>query len=194
MGHGTRSALITAVIRTLVGDLSQVGRNAPHFITGLNKQMCQLLQVIPQPIFASAAYFVADTTARAATYATAGHPAPFHLRRSVGRISRLEVAGEHGAALGVLESETYSGGSCRLIADDVFLFFTDGVYEARNQHGEEFGLARMEKVMSGVLYKPGNQIVDAIMEAVKTFVGSRQILDDICMVSVEVKTGESPGA
>lgn len=192
MGHGTRSALITAVIRTLVGDLAQFGRNAPHFITALNKQMCQLLQVIPQPIFASAGYFVADTTARVATYTTAGHPAPFHLRRSVGRISRLEVEGVHGAALGVLENEEYSGGNCRLIAGDVFLFFTDGVYEAQNRHGEEFGIARMETVMRSVLYKPGNLIVDAIMAAVEGFVGSRQILDDICMVSVEVTTEEAP--
>ncbi|MEM4725104.1 MAG: SpoIIE family protein phosphatase, partial [Candidatus Hadarchaeum sp.] len=122
MGHGTRSALITAIIRTLIDDLEPLGRNARHFLTEMNRQFCQLLKSAPSPLFASAFYLVADTTARVATFSSAGHPAPFHIRRSVGRISRLDVPMPRGAALGMIPDEKYSGGYCRLIDGDVFIF------------------------------------------------------------------------
>lgn len=191
MGHGTRSALITAVIRTLIRDLAPQGRNAPHFVSGLNRSMIDLLRVLPHPIFASAFYFVADTTGRVATFSSAGHPAPFHLRRSVGRIGRLRVEGEQGAALGLLEGEEYPGGTCRLLAGDLFLFYTDGVYEAMNRHGEEFGIARMEQVMQRVLYRPAHVVIDSIMKEVENFLGTEPLPDDICMVAVEVTTEEA---
>lgn len=188
MGHGTRSALITAIIRTLIDDLTPQGRNARHFITEMNKLFCGLLKSVPNPLFASAFYFVADTTARVATFSSAGHPAPFHVRRSVGRVTRLEVPMPRGVALGLLPNETYTGGYCRLIDGDVFLFFTDGVYEARDVHGEEFGIARMEQALRELMYKSAKEIVEGLMDAISHFVGYEPLSDDICVVAVEVTT------
>jgi len=188
MGHGTRSALITAIIRTLIDDLAPQGRNARHFLTEMNKMFCGLLRSVPNPLFASAFYFVADTTARVGTFSSAGHPAPFHLHRSVGRISRLEVPMPRGAALGLMPLETYTGGYCRLVDGDVFVFFTDGVYEAHNMRGEEFGIARMEKVLRGIMYKSAREIVDGMMQAITQFVGDEPVTDDICIIAVEVTT------
>lgn len=188
MGHGTRSALITAIIRTLIDDLALQGRNARHFLTEMNKQFCGLLKSVPHPLFASAFYFVADTTARVATYSSAGHPAPFQVRRSVGRITRMEVPMPRGAALGMIPNETYTGGYSRLIDGDLFVFFTDGVYEAHNVQGEEFGMARMEQVIRSLMYKSSKEIVDGLMDAITNFVSYEPIADDICIVAVEVTT------
>lgn len=188
MGHGTRSALITAIIRTLIDDLEPQGRNARHFLTEMNRLFCGLLKSVPNPLFASAFYFVADTTARVATYSSAGHPAPFHVRRSVGRVLRMEVPMPRGAALGMIPDEKYTGGYCRLIDGDLFLFFTDGVYEANNTHGEEFGIARMEEVLRKLMYKTAQEIVDGLMDAIANFVSYEPIMDDICIVAVEVTT------
>lgn len=188
MGHGTRSALITAILRTLIDDLSPQGRNARHFLTEMNKQFCGLLKSVPNPVFASAFYFVSDTTARVATFSSAGHPAPFHIRRSVGRVTRMEVPMPRGSALGLLADGSFTGGYTRLIDGDLFLFFTDGVYEARNVHGEEFGIARMESVLHKLMYRSAREIVDGLMESISNFVSYEPISDDICMVAVEVTT------
>lgn len=189
MGHGTRSALITAILRTLLGDLLPQGRNAPHFLSEVNKAFCSLLKSVPSPLFASAFYFVTDTTARVATFSSAGHPPPFHLRRSLGRITRIETPQPRGTALGVIPDESYSGGHCRLIPEDVFIFFTDGVYEAHNAEGDEFGIARMEKILRKAMYKKnGRQIVDELLRNLKEFVGDEDMDDDVCIVSVEVTT------
>ncbi len=188
MGHGARSALITAILRTLLRDLKGQGRNARHYITQVNKSMCEIMRGFPQPLFASAFYFVPDTTSRVATFSTAGHPAPFHVRRSLGRLTRLSVPSPHGAALGIIPDESYTGGHIRLIDNDGFIFFTDGAYEAANAEGEEFGLSRMIEVIRACLYKDGPTIVKNIETAIRRFAGDTPLSDDICIVAVDVTT------
>ncbi len=188
MGHGARSALITAMLRTLLRDLSGHGRNARHFIAELNKQFCSLLKGFPHPLFASAFYFVPDVTSRIATYAAAGHPSPYHVRRTMGRIMRLPMPRSHGAALGLLPEEEYPGGHARLVDGDVFIFFTDGVYEATNSEGEEFRHERLEKVIRKLMYKDVRVILNGVMKAIAEFTGDEPVLDDICLVAVEVTT------
>jgi hypothetical protein len=193
MGHGTRSALVTAILRTLLSDLYASGRNPTHFLRELNKLFCSMLKTLPEPFFASAAYFVADTTARTATYAIAGHPPPFHIHRNTGRIQLLEVPQPRGAALGLIPTEDYGGSSIRLLPNDAFLFYTDGAYEAANPLGEEFGLERMEHILQAGIYKPTEQLLDDVMEAILSFMGDEPITDDICLVSVDIRT-DRPGA
>lgn len=193
MGHGTRSALIVAILRTLIAEQSRRGRNAPHFLRELNNEFCKLLKALPSPIFASAAYFVADTTSRVATYSVAGHPPPFHLHRPLGRVSRLEMPKPHGVALGLVPGEEYGGGTVRLNDGDAFIFFTDGVYEASNRKGEEFGLNRFEKVLRSNVYRSSHEILDAVMNAVIQFTDGQPLADDICLVAVDIKTDARPG-
>ncbi|MEM7391016.1 MAG: PP2C family protein-serine/threonine phosphatase, partial [Verrucomicrobiota bacterium] len=190
MGHGTRSALITSILRTLMSDLSHQGRNARHLMTEMNKQFYDMLKTIPNPLFASAFYFVADLTSKAGTFASAGHPAPFHLRRSAGKIAQMKVPEPHGAALGVIPDEEYSGGHCRLIPGDVFIFFTDGVMDVNNPQFEEFGLKRLEDVIRKNAFKEVEGIVDTIFEELFNFADSEPIMDDLCVVALEVTTAE----
>ncbi len=188
MGHGARSALITAILRTLLRDLRSQGRNARHYVTEVNRELCEIMKTLPQPLFASGFYFVPDTTSRMATFSTAGHPAPLHIHRSTGQISRLNAPSPHGAALGIIPDETYTGGKVRLIDGDSFIFFTDGLYEATNAAGEEFGMDRVRYVIRQCIYKSDRHIVDQLMTAVQEFVGDAPVNDDICIVSVGVTT------
>jgi len=135
MGHGTRSALLTSIIRTLLNKLYREGRNPPYLLRELNRSLCGLLNVLPQQFFASASYFTADTTARIATYSLAGHPPPFHVHRVIGRVTRLEKPRPRGAALGVIPDEEFGAESVRLVDGDLFVFYTDGAYEATNPAG-----------------------------------------------------------
>ncbi len=195
MGHGARSAMITAILRTLLRDLRSQGRNARHYVTEVNRQLCDIMESFPQPLFASSFYFVPDTTARVATFTTAGHPAPFYVSRSRGELGRLHVPPPHGAALGVIPDERYSASSVRLSDRDSFIFFTDGTYEAANAAGEEFGMSRMQKVIRQNIYKSDQEIVDGLIDAIQEFRGDKPLEDDICIVAVGVKTeSEKTGA
>lgn len=188
MGHGARSALITAILRTILRDSRSQGRNAPHFMNEVNRALCEIMESFPQPLFASAFYLVPDVTSRMATYSTAGHPAPFYLHRATNRVSRLTVSGDHGAALGILPGETYTGGHIRLIDGDAFLVFTDGIYEAVNAAGEEFGLERMQAVLQANVQEPMPVLLDALRAALEQFTGDVPLADDVCVVAVDVTT------
>ena len=188
MGHGTRSALITAILRTLIDDLAPYGKDVRRFLSEMNRQFCGLLKNMPHPLFTSAVYFVADLIAHVGTFSSAGHPAPFLVRRSEGLIRRLEVPSPRGAALGLIPNESYTGGLYRMLDGDAFIFFTDGIYEARNVHGEEYGIARMEKVVRESMHKTGKEIVDAIMEDASNFLSYEPVSDDICIVAMDVTT------
>jgi sigma-B regulation protein RsbU (phosphoserine phosphatase) len=113
---------------------------------------------------------------------------PFFLHRVVGRISRLDPPKPRGAALGVLPEDEYGGGTTRLQDGDGFIFFTDGVYEAMNAAGEEFGLGRLEQVVQANVYKTGKEILSAVRAAIAVHVGATLLRDDICLVAVDVTT------
>lgn len=192
MGHGVRSALITAILRALISELGPLARNSAHFLKELNHEFADILTAMPTPIFASAFYMVADTTSRIATYACAGHPPPFQLHRDRARVTRLANPQPRGAALGLLRHETYAGETVRLLDGHTFIFFTDGVYECSNPDGEEYGLVRMEKVLQANIYKTTTEILNALMESITSFVRGEPLADDLCLIAVDVTTKPKP--
>jgi len=192
MGHGTRSALITSMLRTLIADVISSGRNASHFMQQINKNFCNILVTIPDLVFASAFYFVGDTTSRVATFSSAGHPAPIHIRRTLGRIEFLKVPLPRAAALGVLPEEEFPGGSIRLTEDDVFIFYTDGLMEAFNEAGDEFGEERAKKVIQRYMYQDIQTIIENLHAAVLKWADGLAMADDICLIAVEVTTKPPP--
>jgi hypothetical protein len=189
MGHGTRSALITSILRVILADSKPQGGNARNFLREINRKFNEILETIHMeiPLFASAFYFVADCTARVATFSTAGHPAPFHLRRQSNLLETLKVSEPHGAALGITADEDYTGGSCRMMGGDVFIFFTDGAYECFNPRGEEFGIANLEKTIRRNLHRGGDEILQSILDALEDYSGGTILHDDICLLAVEIE-------
>jgi serine phosphatase RsbU (regulator of sigma subunit) len=123
-----------------------------------------------------------------ATYTLAGHSPPLLVHRSLSRVTRLKPPRPHAAALGVLPDEEFSGESVRLTPGDAFLFFTDGLYEASNYKGEEFGIGRLEAVLRENMYRETPELLDAAMAAISDFVEGQPIADDICIVAVDIKT------
>ncbi len=188
MGHGTRSALLTSTIRTLLTENYRLGRNPVHFLKELNRSLHEILAVLPDQFFASACYFAADTIARIGTYSLAGHPPPFHLHRNLGRIVRLEKPKPRGAALGILPDEEFGAGTVRLVDGDVFVFYTDGAYEASNSAGEMFGLSRLEKSLQAHIYEQPKEMLEKVVKDVEHFVEGHPLEDDICLVAVLVTT------
>jgi sigma-B regulation protein RsbU (phosphoserine phosphatase) len=88
-------------------------------------------------------YAQLDGPARRLAYVNAGHNAPFVLRAN-GSHERLR---DGGTVLGVFASPDYELGSAQLCPGDRVVLFTDGVTEARNAAGEEFGEARLLRLL-----------------------------------------------
>jgi len=80
MGHGMRSALVTAIVRGLLEELRPVAGDPGKVLTEANRAFTAVLRQPHELIFASALYVVADTQAGCLTGANAGHPAPLLVR------------------------------------------------------------------------------------------------------------------
>ncbi len=186
MGHGARSALVTAILRTLFQDLAQQTGDPGELLTRMNHRFYNIIQESEQFLFVSAFYLVLDTEKATATYATAGHPAPVWADRAQGQVTPLEDALCTGPALGLSPDQTYNSHSAAIKAGDVFLLFTDGLVEAPDAEGEEFGEARLFDVVRENLQSDVSSLEHAIMSALNQFTGGVTLPDDLCLVAAEV--------
>jgi sigma-B regulation protein RsbU (phosphoserine phosphatase) len=186
MGHGARSALVTAILRTLLQNLASEADNPAQFLGRLNDHFQDIVRESSDTIFVSAFYLVIDTETATATFASAGHPSPFVANRRTGEVSPVIENLKCNPALGLIKGATYSKWTRSVSPGDIFLLFTDGVHEAYNATGEEFGLDRVRASIVEHLPRGGHDLSQALVEAVQAFIQPSSPADDICLVTVEV--------
>lgn len=92
----------------------------------------------------------------------------------------------YGYPLGMREDAEYEGTEVKVEDGDVLVFYTDGVYEARDAEEREYGFDRLE----GVIRDFGRDgtakgVIDRILEDVERFTGTSQHEDDMTLVVVK---------
>ena len=126
-------------------------------------------------------YAVFDFKRRTMTLANSGLPYP--VRCSEGKVEQITLP---GVPLGSFAGSTYDELSFELARDDVFVFCTDGVFEANDALGREFGAERLLQVVSEMRTKTAREIVDAIFAAVQEFRGDTPPNDDMTAVALKI--------
>ena len=96
MGHGVRSALVTAMVRALVEELRPMAADPGQLLTRINRDIRSILQQTGTPLFTTAFYLVADLETRQITYANAGHPRPFLIHRGPRRRGGSQICRRQG--------------------------------------------------------------------------------------------------
>lgn len=189
MGHGTRSALVTAILRTLVQESAFEIKDPAHFLKILNRHFHAIVRQSGEFLFASAFYLIIDTDKAMASYASAGHPSPFFAERCRRKVSPLFEDLRNNPALGLFADSTYIRRSKAITDGDIFVLFTDGVFEAANIRGEEFGQERLRASIAAHIDGQMSDITKAIVSEVNEFVSLATLPDDLCVVAVEITTG-----
>ena len=186
MGHGARSALVTAILRTLVQDLAKQTDDPAKLLAMINQRFYSVTEHAGYFIFVSAFYMIIDTERGVATYASAGHPPPLLAERERRTVRPLIHRLQNNPALGLLPDSHYTRFTSFIAKDDTFLFYTDGIVEALNAEGNEFGLERLCQVLARNIDADVKCVTKAVIDAVNEFTGSSPLIDDICIVGVEV--------
>ena len=109
-------------------------------------------------------YAIFDLKRRNVTLANSGLPYP--IRATADDVAQIELP---GVPLGSFAGSAYDELTIALHAGDLFVFCSDGVFEAMNVNGEEFGAARLLEVVRQSRQLPARAIVDAIFAAVESF-------------------------
>ena len=187
MGHGARSALITAILRTLLENLARETTDPTELLGRINHQFWSLLPQKADVIFATAFYGVFNTASSEVRYASAGHPPPLLIRHPTNVVEAILDITQTGPALGLFKDSTYALSRRPLQPGDVVLLYTDGVIEAPNVDGEDFGIERLRRVIQAHAGEGGEALGTAVVEALHQFMDVVVSPDDICLVSIDVR-------
>ena len=69
---------------------------------------------------------------------------------------------------------------------DIFLFFTDGLYEINASTGEEFGQERLLEAVRSRIHLPVDKLFDELLTEARQFSDDKEFDDDVCLVAFEV--------
>ena len=187
MGHGVRSALITAMVRAMVEELRPIAADPGALLTRLNRDLTRILRQTGSMIFVTAAYVVIDIRASKLRYAQAGHPTPLRWDRQTGAVRPVACGPDSaGPALGLIDECDFAASEEALAAGDRVLLFTDGVFEAADPTGEEFGPTRLAASLSRTADEPPDAALEKLLTEVKAFCGGGEFGDDVCVIAVEL--------
>ncbi len=164
-GKGIPAATLSARSRYLLEAFALDGR-APDAVLG--RLNAVLARDAGTGMFVSLFYGVVDPEAGTFRFSNAGHLPPLILPAGAPAPAPLEVG---GLLLGVDDGARYSTAQVRIGPGDLLLLFTDGIVEARNAHGEQFGERRLRALLGSMRDAQPEDIADRIMDAVSRWTG-----------------------
>jgi sigma-B regulation protein RsbU (phosphoserine phosphatase) len=182
-GKGIPAALLMATLRAyLHGQTSARLSSLPAVMVNLNRLVYESSAANRYATFFYAQY---DATTRVLEYVNAGHNPPLIFRTVDGRheILRLDTG---GPAIGLIPTCAYAQGRVTLQPGDVLIAFTDGITEAMNADGDEWGEDQLTQTIERSAASPARSIIDQIMRTADRFVGAASQYDDMTLVAVRV--------
>ena len=171
-GKGPAAALLTAKIQGLFS--AQVGGNRPA--TAMQLVNTGLLKRQVDARYATV-FFATLSPDGALMYCNAGHNPPIVV--SASGVRSLEGS---GMPVGLFSGATYSDEDTRLEPGDVLVVYSDGVTEALNLAGDEYGDARLAEVTTAHRSAPLDQLLQSIITSVQTFANGASQSDDVTVL------------
>jgi sigma-B regulation protein RsbU (phosphoserine phosphatase) len=178
-GKSIPAAMLMATFQASLRTLSVTQSSLPELIGNVNRYACTNSQGGLR--FTTAFLSEFDPTKRTLTYINAGHNAPMLCRKS-GALERLDAG---GLPIGISVDAAYQTGSVTLASGDWLVIFTDGVVEAMNTRGDEFGEQRLlATVALGADGTPA-EMMRRLMADLDGFVGNTPQHDDVTCLLVK---------
>ena len=115
-------------------------------------------------------------------YVNAGHPSPLHFQAASGSFAEFPST---GMVLGPMPDAVYGRRATHMEHGDVVLLFTDGVVEAHDAKGREFGVSRLKRLVSEARRRPAKEIAQRVANAVKSWRGGAAPEDDVTVVAIK---------
>lgn len=185
MGHGVRSAFVTALLRALVDQMRQWGKHPAQLLEEVNRELLQILPNEDVLMLATALYVVIDLEKSEIVFANAGHPNPILLNSDLSGAVHLNAIDAMGSALGLLSDSTYQEQEYDFHPGDTLLLYTDGVYEVVNEEGEELTKESLSQHAIETYDGDPNNLLASILEKARHHSHDERFGDDVCLVAVK---------
>jgi serine phosphatase RsbU (regulator of sigma subunit) len=178
-GHGVAAALLMAKLSSEVRYYLVTEPTPAAAVTKLNSR----LSALALERFITMIMVVLEPKRHELTIVNAGHMLPI-IRRANGSLEEIgeEIA---GPPLRVDESHTYEQVTVSLEAGEVVVMYTDGINEAHNAAGDEYGIDQIRKIVKSEAIPAAATIGQAIVDDVRRFLDKNPQDDDMCVVCVK---------
>jgi sigma-B regulation protein RsbU (phosphoserine phosphatase) len=181
-GKGVPASLIMAICRSVLR-AEAAGNPSPADV--LRKVNRQLYPDIKEDMFISMAYLILDHERDGVTLARGGHDAPLLYKRQLQNVTPVKSP---GMVLGIDSGNVFdrltADFAVPLERDDCLVLYTDGVTEALNTEGDEFGLERTIEAVRASATDGAQAIVKRVIDDVHDFTGSNPQNDDITLIAI----------
>ena len=179
-GKGASAALYAALASGILR--TRAGRKYPP-AEMLRLVNLSLRQRAIEGRFMSLCYAVYEPQRRVLRFANSGAPPPI-----VCKNGKTEVLSIAGFPLGMFDNAEYQELELRLDPGDLVVFYTDGLSEAQDLRGEEFGMERLQDVIEKNFHQPVKKLVERIFSQIEKFTLDTRKYDDQTAVALKVAT------
>ncbi|MEQ9402653.1 MAG: SpoIIE family protein phosphatase [Cyclobacteriaceae bacterium] len=188
-GKGTSAAFQMAQMKGVFHSLASQDLSASQFNILANVALSNCLE---RSSFITATYFNINEAEKTIEFSRAGHCPTLMFFSENNRVSFLE---SEGMGLGIVRNSDYAkyveSTTLNYKDGDTMLLYTDGITEAKNESGEQFGTERLKNSFTSHARKAPAQIKESIKRDLAGFTGEIDIDDDYTMVVVKFKTNNN---
>jgi phosphoserine phosphatase RsbU/P len=177
-GKGLPAALLMSNLQAAVRAFAQATTPPATICGSVNRLLCRNMA---SGRFATFCYARIEPRAGRIVYSNAGHNRPLLLRAD-GAVSQLS---QGGMVLGIFPENAYEQAELPLAPGDRLIFYTDGITEARNPEGDEYGDERLLAAAVAVRARPPEEMKNVLLAEVNAFTGG-QFEDDATLIVVAI--------
>jgi len=178
-GKGAPAAIYAALVSGILRSHAPIEPAPAEMLSAVNNSLGER-RIDAQ--FVSIIYAVWDDAMRTLQVANSGLPRPIYSHDG-----RIEIIEATGLPLGLFDDAEYDEFTFRAKPGDMFVFFSDGILDARNTDGELFGRQRVEQITAESADKSADYVVDSLFEAVEKHAAGVDPFDDQTVVAIKVK-------
>src|SRR6266403_4253012 len=181
-GKGVPASLIMAISRSVLRSQAPNNSSPAAVLRAVNRQ---LYPDIKEDMFISLAYLVLDHETGSVTIVRAGHDAPLLYRHAKESVEKIKPP---GMVLGIDSGSVFdritNDFALALERDDCLVLYTDGVTEALDAKGDEFGVERLSQSIRESAANGASGIVRRLIDDLRNFVGAQPQNDDVTVIAI----------
>src|SRR3984957_6871442 len=169
-GKGAPAAIYAALVSGILRSHAPIEPGPAEMLSAVNLSLAER-RIEAQ--FVSIIYAVWNDESRTLTVANSGLPRPIFVHGG-----KNEVIEAPGLPLGLFDEADYDEFTFRMKPADMFVFFSDGILDARNRQGQLFGRGRVEKIVAECAGKSADCVVESLFKAASEHSAGVETFDD----------------
>ena len=179
-GKGAPAAIYAALVSGILRSHAPIEPGPAEMLSAVNLSLAER-RIEAQ--FVSLIYAVWDDEHRTLLVANSGLPRPVYVHDG-----KNQVIEATGLPLGLFDDASYDEFRFKMKPGDMFVFFSDGILDARNRRGELFGRGRVEQIIADCAGKSADCVVESLFKAAAEHSAGVEAFDDQTVVAIKVKS------